>query len=219
MLHICDASRQFFSGFTSMLKPTTFLSFTDIQLCAGYWTNICSAANLRFRLRNHNNAPTNRGTRPTINTVNRYNEPIINYNCTNNPVNSDIFVPMVKFARKRFKSRSRKQLTPVEQKPGVTITIDAQIASWAANGIITSTTHSCGTASYNATSTFPRSGQNFAYGWSMRYQFLEDSTSSTLHGISLSLHHGKNTRANVRPERMYQRNRGKNRAIKAQHTV
>ena len=89
--------------------------------------------------------PLSRGT-VLLNTVDRYGEPIIDYNCNINPVDSDIIVAMVKFARKWFQSSSMKRLTPVEQTPGATITTDAQIASWAVNGITASTAHSCGTA-------------------------------------------------------------------------
>ncbi|KAH9481915.1 Dehydrogenase xptC [Psilocybe cubensis] len=89
--------------------------------------------------------PLSRGT-VLLNTADRYAEPIIDYNCNINPVDSDVLVATVKFARRWYQAPSQQRLTPVEQSPGTSISSDAQIASWAANGMTPSTAHGCGTA-------------------------------------------------------------------------
>ncbi|PPR03106.1 hypothetical protein CVT24_012411 [Panaeolus cyanescens] len=89
--------------------------------------------------------PFSRGT-VLLNPTDKYAEPTVDYNVNINPVDTDVFVAMVKFTRRWFQAPSHQQLTPVEQSPGTAITTDAQIATWAASGMTPSTAHSCGTS-------------------------------------------------------------------------
>ena len=81
-----------------------------------------------------------------LNITDRYSEPIIDFNTNINPVDSDIFVAVIKFMRRWFETKSMQHLTPVEQSPGTNIATDAQIANWLVENTSPSTAHSSGTA-------------------------------------------------------------------------
>ncbi|PPQ81761.1 hypothetical protein CVT24_005119 [Panaeolus cyanescens] len=89
--------------------------------------------------------PLSRGT-VLLNITDKYAEPVIDYNTNINPVDTDIFIAVVKFARRWFQASAQKLLTPVEQVPGPTVVTDEDIATWAADNMASSTAHSCGTS-------------------------------------------------------------------------
>jgi hypothetical protein len=89
--------------------------------------------------------PFSRGT-VLLNTADRYAEPSVDFNTNINPVDTDVFVAMVKFYRKWMAAPSMQTLGPVEQSPGTTITTDQQIATWVTGSMGATTAHSCGTA-------------------------------------------------------------------------
>ena len=89
--------------------------------------------------------PLSRGT-VLLNTTDRYSEPIIDFNTNINPIDSDIFIAIVKYMRKWFETTSMQHLTPVEQLPGTSVATDGQIRSWLVNNTFSSTAHSSGTA-------------------------------------------------------------------------
>ncbi|KAF8903214.1 hypothetical protein CPB85DRAFT_1438450 [Mucidula mucida] len=89
--------------------------------------------------------PISRGT-VTLNVTDRYAEPIIDFNTGVNPVDTDIFVSVIKFYRKWMAAPSMAQLGPVEEAPGTNVTTDEDIGAWANEGMGTSTAHTCCTA-------------------------------------------------------------------------
>jgi len=89
--------------------------------------------------------PLSRGT-VLLNTTDRYAEPIVDFNTNINPVDTDIFVSMVKFYRKWILTPSLQTLAPVETSPGTNITSDADIAAYVSNNMGSTEGHSCGTA-------------------------------------------------------------------------
>ncbi|KAF8872120.1 hypothetical protein CPB85DRAFT_1260913, partial [Mucidula mucida] len=70
--------------------------------------------------------PISRGT-VTLNVTDRYAEPIIDFNTGVNPVDTDIFVSVIKFYRKWMAAPSMAQLGPVEEAPGTNVTTDEDI--------------------------------------------------------------------------------------------
>ncbi|KAF3908686.1 hypothetical protein AA313_de0208089 [Arthrobotrys entomopaga] len=89
--------------------------------------------------------PLSRGT-VLINPSDPYGDPIVDYNTSINPIDSETFVTTIKFYRKWMQAPSMQQLGPQEQRPGTSITSDAQLTSYATQGMISSTAHSCGTS-------------------------------------------------------------------------
>ncbi|KAF9032619.1 hypothetical protein BJ165DRAFT_1568401 [Panaeolus papilionaceus] len=89
--------------------------------------------------------PFSRGT-VLLNPSDKYAEPTIDYNVNINPLDTEVFVAVVKFTRRWFAAPSHQQLTPVESSPGTSVSSDAQIATWAASSMTPSTAHSCGTS-------------------------------------------------------------------------
>lgn len=81
-----------------------------------------------------------------MNPSDKYAEPSVDYNTNINPVDSDILVASVKFARKWMAAPAMQQLSPKESSPGANIQTDAQIAQFAVQGMTSSTAHSCCTA-------------------------------------------------------------------------
>ncbi|KAF9020547.1 alcohol oxidase [Hymenopellis radicata] len=89
--------------------------------------------------------PISRGT-VTMSTTDRYAEPAVDFNTNVNPVDTDLFVSVVKFYRTWMAAPSMAQLGPVEGAPGAGVTSDAAIGAWAAQGMGSSTAHTCCTA-------------------------------------------------------------------------
>ncbi|KAH9482008.1 Dehydrogenase xptC [Psilocybe cubensis] len=89
--------------------------------------------------------PLSRGT-VLLNTTDRYAEPVIDYNTNVNPVDTDIFIAVIKFARRWFQTPSQQHLTPVEVYPGSSVGTDEEIAAHSVNAIWPSTAHGCGTS-------------------------------------------------------------------------
>ncbi|KAF8905657.1 GMC oxidoreductase-domain-containing protein [Mucidula mucida] len=76
----------------------------------------------------------------------RYAEPAVDFNTNINPVDTDLFVSVVKFYRQWMAAPSMAQLGPVEGSPGASVTSDAAIGAWATQGMGSSTAHTCCTA-------------------------------------------------------------------------
>ncbi|KAF3942404.1 hypothetical protein ABW19_dt0200843 [Dactylella cylindrospora] len=89
--------------------------------------------------------PLSRGT-VRMNPSNRYADPSVDYNTSINPIDNELFVAMIRFYRRWMAAPSMQQLGPQEQSPGTSITTDQQLISFATQGMISSTAHSCGTA-------------------------------------------------------------------------
>ncbi|EPS44926.1 hypothetical protein H072_1071 [Dactylellina haptotyla CBS 200.50] len=89
--------------------------------------------------------PLSRGT-VLMNPSDRYADPTVDYNTSINPIDNETFVAMIRFYRKWMQAPSMQQLGPQEQSPGTSITSDAQLTSYATQGMISSTAHSCGTS-------------------------------------------------------------------------
>ncbi|KAF3905244.1 hypothetical protein ABW21_db0203904 [Orbilia brochopaga] len=89
--------------------------------------------------------PLSRGT-VLINTSDRFADPTVDYNTSINPIDNEIFVAMIKFYRRWMQAPSMQQLGPQEQSPGSSVTSDQQLTSYATQGMISSTAHSCGTS-------------------------------------------------------------------------
>lgn len=89
--------------------------------------------------------PLSRGT-ITINTSNKYSEPIVDYNTFINPVDPLIVANAFKFMRKWYSTPALQQLSPTEQSPGTSLTTDTQLVNSARAGTRPSTAHGCCTA-------------------------------------------------------------------------
>ncbi|KAJ7737734.1 hypothetical protein B0H16DRAFT_1664713 [Mycena metata] len=89
--------------------------------------------------------PMSRGT-VTLQTTDRYAEPIIDFNTNINPVDVDLTISAVRFYRTWMAAPSMQQLSPAEVSPGTNLTTDAELSTWVSTSMGTSTAHSCGTA-------------------------------------------------------------------------
>ncbi|KZV79533.1 FAD/NAD(P)-binding domain-containing protein [Exidia glandulosa HHB12029] len=89
--------------------------------------------------------PLSRGT-ITINTSNKYAEPVVDYQTFVNPVDPLIVARSFTFVRKWMNTTAMRQLSPSETSPGSTLTTDAQLISAARSGTRASTAHGCCTA-------------------------------------------------------------------------
>lgn len=89
--------------------------------------------------------PISRGI-VTMSPTDRYAEPAVDFNTNINPVDTDLFVSVVKFYRQWMAAPSMAQLGPVEGSPGASVTSDAAIGAWATQGMGSSTAHTCCTA-------------------------------------------------------------------------
>lgn len=89
--------------------------------------------------------PLSRGT-VQLNPANKYAEPVVDYNTFVNPVDALIVAKSFQFVRKWMNTTAMRQLSPVEQAPGTSLTTDAQLVSAARSGTRASTAHGCCTA-------------------------------------------------------------------------
>jgi hypothetical protein len=92
-----------------------------------------------------NEKQLNRGT-VRLNTTDHHAEPIVDFNTLINPVDADIIVESLKFARKYYATDAMKQLLPSETSPGVNITSDEDLAAFVGRSMGSTTAHSSGTA-------------------------------------------------------------------------
>lgn len=90
--------------------------------------------------------PLSRGT-ININTENPLSEPIVDYRTFSNPLDVQVAIPIVDFARKFNSLNAFKDLGAVEVSPGENVTSDVAIADFLRKGFAPTFAHPAGTAS------------------------------------------------------------------------
>lgn len=89
--------------------------------------------------------PLSRGT-VKLNTTDPLGDPVVDPNTFVNPVDLDIDLAMMRFARKWYAAPSMASLSPIELVPGVNVTSDADLTAAVRQFSIPSIGHGMGTA-------------------------------------------------------------------------
>lgn len=89
--------------------------------------------------------PLSRGT-VALQPANIYAEPNVDFHVNSNPFDLDVYVSMVRYARKWYATPAHQVLSPREIVPGANITTDDQIKTAAQDGMAATLAHSCCTS-------------------------------------------------------------------------